>query len=209
RPRRHLPRRRLDDSRLGDRGLARAAVRDVPDSLRLGPAPARRSRPRVAPGTLPTRSRHTPVTPSRLAWLMGASRPLGGALPSSPITATSAVGQAKLKSARMCLEDMTSYAPPYALRVITASFGTVASQYAYSSFAPWRMIPPHSCAVPGRNPGTSTNVTSGMLKTSQVRTKRAPLTDESMSSTPASERGWLPTTPTGWPFSRANPQTRI
>ena len=32
--------------------------------------------------------------------------------PSGPITATSAVGQATLKSARMCFEDMTSYAPP-------------------------------------------------------------------------------------------------
>ena len=32
--------------------------------------------------------------------------------PSGPITATSAVGQAKLKSARMCFELMTSYAPP-------------------------------------------------------------------------------------------------
>src|SRR5690349_715600 len=48
--------------------------------------------------------------------------------PSGPITATSAVGQAKLKSAPTCLELMTSYAPPYALRVITASFGTDASQ---------------------------------------------------------------------------------
>ena len=28
-----------------------------------------------------------------------------------------------------------------------------------------------------------------------------------MSSTPASARGWLPTTPTGWPPSRAKPQT--
>ena len=37
--------------------------------------------------------------------------------------------------------------------MITASFGTVASQYAYSSLAPWRMIPPHSCAVPGQEPG--------------------------------------------------------
>ena len=123
--------------------------------------------------------------------------------PSGPITATSAVGQAKLKSARMCFELITSYAPPYALRVITASFGTVASQYAYSSFAPWRMIPPHSCVVPGRKPGTSTNVSSGMLNASQVRTKRAALLDESMSSTPASERGWLPTMPTTWPPSRA------
>jgi hypothetical protein len=106
--------------------------------------------------------------------------------PSGPITATSAVGHAKLKSARMCFELMTSYAPPYAFLVITVSFGTVASAYAYNSFAPWRMIPPHSCAVPGRKPGTSTNVTSGMLNASQVRTKRAALFDASMSSTPAS-----------------------
>src|ERR1700750_1097771 len=35
------------------------------------------------------------------------------------------------------------------------------------------MMPPHSCAVPGRKPGTSTNVTSGMLNASQVRTQRA------------------------------------
>ena len=30
-------------------------------------------------------------------------------------------------SARMCLDAMTSYAPPYALRVMTVIFGTVAS----------------------------------------------------------------------------------
>src|ERR671934_3880 len=35
------------------------------------------------------------------------------------------------------------------------------------------MIPPHSCVVPGRKPGTSTNVTSGRLKASQKRTKCA------------------------------------
>ena len=68
------------------------------------------------------------------------------------------------------------------------------------------MIPPHSCVVPGRNPGTSTNVISGMLKASHVRTKRAALTDASMSSTPASARGWLPTMPTVVPFRRAKPQ---
>ena len=68
-------------------------------------------------------------------------------------------------------------------------FGTVASVYAYINFATWRMIPPHSWAVPGRNPGTSSKVTSGMLKASQQRTNRAPLTEESMSSTPASTRG--------------------
>ncbi len=68
---------------------------------------------------------------------------------------------------------------------MTVSFGTVASAKAYSSFDPWRMIPPHSCAVPGKNPGTSTNVSSGMLKQSQKRTKRAAFTDASMSRQPA------------------------
>src|SRR5436305_374413 len=38
--------------------------------------------------------------------------------PFGPITAISAVGQATLKSPRMCLELITSYAPPYAFRVI-------------------------------------------------------------------------------------------
>ena len=71
------------------------------------------------------------------------------------------------------------------------------------------MMPPHSCEVPGRKPGTSTNVTIGMPNASQVRTKRAALTDESMSSTPASTLGWLPTMPTARPSSRANPQTML
>ena len=38
------------------------------------------------------------------------------------------------------------------------SFGTVASVNAYSSLAPWRMIPPHSWCVPGKKPGTSVKV---------------------------------------------------
>src|SRR3989304_1134426 len=69
------------------------------------------------------------------------------------------------------------------------------------------MIPPHSCAVPGRKPGTSTKVTSGMLNASHVRTNRAAFTDASMSSTPASAPGWLPTTPAACPPRRAKPQT--
>ena len=80
---------------------------------------------------------------------------------------------------------MTQYAPPYALRVITVSFGTVASQNAKSSLAPCLMIPPYSCAVPGRKPGTSSNVTMGILKQSQKRTKRAPLSEALMSRHPA------------------------
>ena len=56
--------------------------------------------------------------------------------PSGPITAISAIGQAKFASVRMCFEAITQYAPPYALRVITVIFGTVASANAYSNFAP-------------------------------------------------------------------------
>src|SRR5258708_23774191 len=87
--------------------------------------------------------------------------------PSGPMTAISAVGQAKLASVRMCLLAMTQYAPPYALRVMTVIFGTVASAKAKSSFAPCLMMPPNSCWVPGRKPGTSSNVISGILKASR------------------------------------------
>ena len=89
---------------------------------------------------------------------------------------------------------------------MTVIFGTVASVNAYRSFAPWRMMPPHSCLVPGRKPGTSTNVSSGTLNASHVRTKRAALTLASMSSTPAMLDGWLPTTPTAMPSRRLKPQ---
>ena len=41
-----------------------------------------------------------------------------------------APGHAKLRSAPRCFEPMASYAPPYPLRVITVTFGTVASAYA-------------------------------------------------------------------------------
>src|SRR6056297_3250638 len=69
------------------------------------------------------------------------------------------------------------------------------------------MMPPYSWSTPGRNPGTSTNVTSGMLNESQVRTNRAAFSDDSMSRTPASTFGWLPTMPTGAPSMRAKPHT--
>src|SRR5206468_9628660 len=67
------------------------------------------------------------------------------------------------------------------------------------------MMPPNSCAVPGRKPGTSTNVTSGMLKQSQKRTKRAALTEASMSRTPARKAGWFATMPIERPPRRAKP----
>src|SRR5215813_7717461 len=69
------------------------------------------------------------------------------------------------------------------------------------------MMPPYSWAVPGRNPGTSTNVTSGTLKQSQNRTKRAAFTEALMSRQPARWAGWLATIPTGRPPRRPNPTT--
>src|SRR3972149_80775 len=69
------------------------------------------------------------------------------------------------------------------------------------------MMPPNSCAVPGRKPGTSSNVTSGMLKQSQNRTNLAPLSDALMSRHPARWAGWVAATPAGRPFSRRNPTT--
>ena len=70
-------------------------------------------------------------------------------------------------------------------------------------------MPPYSWSTPGRKPGTSTKVTSGMLKASQVRTKRAAFSALSMSSTPASTIGWLPTMPTDWPLRRPKPHTML
>ena len=67
------------------------------------------------------------------------------------------------------------------------------------------MIPPYSWSTPGRKPGTSTNVTSGMLKASHVRTNRAAFSADSMSSTPASTIGWLPTMPTVRPSTPPEP----
>ena len=52
------------------------------------------------------------------------------------------------------------------------------------------MIPLYSWSVPGRNPGTSTKVTSGMLNASQKRTNRAPLTLAAISRVPASTAGY-------------------
>ena len=46
------------------------------------------------------------------------------------------------------------------------------------------MMPFHSWSVPGRKPGTSTKVSTGMLKASQVRTKRAAFSEASMSRLP-------------------------
>ncbi len=70
-------------------------------------------------------------------------------------------------------------------------------------------MPPHSCAVPGRKPGTSSNVMSGMLKQSQKRMKRAILFDASTSRQPASTIGLFATMPTVRPPMRAKPTTAL
>ena len=69
------------------------------------------------------------------------------------------------------------------------------------------MMPPYSCCTPGRKPGTSTNVTSGMLKALQKRMNRLALVAALMSSTPDSTEGWLAMTPTDRPRMRAKPTT--
>jgi hypothetical protein len=88
---------------------------------------------------------------------------------------------------------------------MTVTLGTVASPKANRSFAPCLMMPPNSCPVPGRNPGTSTSVRIGISKASQNRTKRAALRALSMSRQPASTNGWFATTPTVDPSMRMNP----
>ena len=50
-------------------------------------------------------------------------------------------------------------------------------------------MPPYSCCVPGKNPGTSTNVRIGILNASQNLTKRAAFLELSTSRHPASTLG--------------------
>ena len=62
--------------------------------------------------------------------------------------------------------------------------------------------PPPFLVRRGRNPGTSTKVTSRTLNASQVRTKRAAFTEVDVEDACNRECGWLPTIPTEWPPSR-------
>ena len=100
---------------------------------------------------------------------------------------------------------MTSYAPPYAFLVIRVTFGVVASAYANKSFAPCLIIPPYSWAVPGIKPGTSTNVSMGILKASQNLTNLAAFLLESLSKQPAKTIGWFATTPIVCPSNLMKP----
>src|SRR5260370_2299319 len=91
--------------------------------------------------------------------------------------------------------------------MITVTFGTVASEVAYSILAPCRMIPSFSTCEPTRKPGTSIRYTSATLKASHMRMERAALSAESESSAPPFCIGWFATTPTEWPPARAKPIT--
>src|SRR5574338_1215205 len=102
-------------------------------------------------------------------------------------------------SVRKFLLPIAMYAPPYALPMTSVIFGTVASQYAYKSLLPCRIIPLCSWFVPGMYPGVSTNVMIGMLNASQYLMNLAALFEESMSSAPARYIGWFATIPTVLP----------
>src|SRR5665648_948665 len=76
------------------------------------------------------RARSASASPPASATVLRAPRCRMFTAPPAPITAICAVGHARLTSAPSCLEPITMYAPPYALRVITVTSGTVASAYA-------------------------------------------------------------------------------
>ena len=89
--------------------------------------------------------------------------------------------------------------------MITVSFGTEASENAYKNFAPCLIIPPHSWAVPGKNPGTSTKEIRGMLKQSQNLINLVALSQELISRTPAKTSGLFAIIPTELPSNLAKP----
>ena len=85
----------------------------------------------------------------------------------------------------MCLLDITQYAPAVGL---ARDDRHLRNRRFREGEQQLRAVPDDAAVflpVPGRNPGTSSKVTSGMLKASQKRTNRAAFTDASMSSVPA------------------------
>src|SRR3989344_335631 len=86
-------------------------------------------------------------------------------------------------------------------------FGTVASEYAYNTFAPCLIMPLCSWSTPGRYPVTSTKFIIGIEKLSQNLTNLAIFPEEFMSRQPANTDGWLATMPIAMLFNLANPTT--
>ena len=74
---------------------------------------------------------------------------------SGPITAIFAVGSARQASGPKPGPPIAYSPAPYALRTITEIVGTVASATAVIIFAPCRMMPCRSTALPIMKPGTS------------------------------------------------------
>ena len=93
------------------------------------------------------------------------------------------------------------------MRTTTQIFGTVASAIAAIIFAPCRMMPCRSTAVPTMKPGTSARNSSGIPNASQVWMNRAALSAESTNSTPPLNMGLFAITPMTWPSRRAKPVT--
>jgi hypothetical protein len=81
----------------------------------------------------------------------------------------------------------------------------VASAIAVIILAPCRMMPCFSTALPTMKPGTSERKINGRLNASHSCTNRVALSAESTNSTPPLNIELLPSTPTAWPSSRANP----
>ena len=117
--------------------------------------------------------------------------------------ASFAWGSAIVASAPKLAPDIARYPAPYALRSTTQIRGTEQSASAWRNLAPWRMIPARSTALPTMNPGTSQRKSSGSPYALQSETNCAPLSEESPVSTPPLRIGWLASTPTARPSSRA------
>jgi hypothetical protein len=71
------------------------------------------------------------------------------------------------------------------------------------------MMPPYSCSTPGRKPGTSTKVTSGMLKALQKRMKREALSDGVNVEHAGHLAGLVGDDTDGRPQTRAKPTTTL
>ena len=86
----------------------------------------------------------------------------------------------------------------------TVSLGTRAQATAVTIFAPSLAMPPRSYSAPTMNPAMFCRNTSGISLWSQSWTKWAPLSADSLNSTPL-----FATIPTRWPWIRAKPVTRV
>ena len=86
----------------------------------------------------------------------------------------------------------------------TVSFGTRAQATAVTILAPCLAMPPASYSRPTMKPVMFCRNSSGIRRWSHSSMKCAPLSADSLNSTPL-----LATMPTGWPWMRAKPVTSV